>query len=178
MAVVATSAAALAIQGAIVLVSKSLAFQQRGPWASPDEAQKHIYLTERQGEIEEQLVPEAMPMALLTADDYGWQQFAQGVQNNLGAYGAVHLLIADKARFTDLARGDGPRDSEIDFLNFAFGVIDDIAAAVGSDDGNDNFWPFNRIELLDYMRSEVEQRANEDYWTAGFLLRFNATESR
>lgn len=174
MPVVATSSAALALDGAALLIAKSLNFQQRGKWQSSDEARPHIYLTERTGEIDQLLIPELMPMALLTTDDHGWKQIAQGTQNHLLAYGAVHLLIADLARFADIAGGANPRDSEIDFVNFAFGVIDDVVANVGLDDGNDNFFPFNKIDLLDYMRSDVDRRPNEDFWCAGFVFRFDA----
>lgn len=178
MPVTATSSAALLLQGALDHVANSAAFIERCDCEDAAAAARRVHFTERSEDFEDQLVASLMPMAILSLDAHAWRRFAQGTQLNLRASGIVYLCLADRARYADLEGGDGPKESELDFLNFAFGVIDNLAENSGRDSGTVNFWPFDAIELLDYTRAEIDRRANEDFWTAAFLLRFDSAEGQ
>ncbi len=170
MPITATSSAALALHGLIDLVANSATFRQRAEVVDARDALSRIHLTERSELNDEQLVCEAMPLAIVTIDAHKWKSYAVGSQQHLAAEGGCYLVLAAQARLT--GPDDCPKDSEFDFLNFAFGVVDEIAAA----SGKGNFWPFREIELLDYCRADIDRRVNEDFWTAAFLCRFDAGE--
>lgn len=168
-----TSSLAMRLAGAEELLARSTAFQQRVGAGSIAQAKKRICVAELTlldvlEQYEGGTLKLARPSAILGVHSHSYVQLAQGGQIELGANGAVWVILTDGSR--------DPEDSKAstyDFIDWIGLIMDQVAALVGKDVGFDDYtlWPFSSIaQMFEPIRSDYADRPTEDYWLGGYLL--------
>ena len=182
-----TSTLSRAVDTARQLVAVSPTFVNRQSQYGADQIEpiNRVYLYQAETVELMMSMRELRPFAVVgLGDDISWDAISPGcVNHNLIVGGGVFVIIVDNARFTDLGSvdeedllitgADQQGDSYCDFLNFSGGVADDMSDVFGTPA---DLIGFNGIELVEPgIRTEIDQRQNDDYWAAA--LKFSFGES-
>ncbi len=163
LAVTPTGSISLALTGLETLLINAATFRDEVGTTSTIEASESVYFDYDEDNDQDFV----RPYALVRESGAGYSQFAGGDRNHMKANGSVMLLLTANAKHPS-----HHKSSKITFLNFAGGVIDEIAALFGSD----QFYPFRSIETLDpAMRTSPNDRSEgNDFWVIQFGLTQNA----
>ena len=182
-----TSTLSRAVDTARQLVAVSPAFINRQSQYGADQIEpiNRVYLYQAEHVELMMSMRDLRPFAVVgLGDDISWDAISPGcVNHNLIVGGGVYVILVDNARFTDLGSvdedgnqtpgADQQGDSYCDFLNFSGGVADDMSNVFGTPA---DLIGFNGIELIEPgIRTEIDQRQNDDYWAAA--LKFSFGES-
>lgn len=171
-----TKSASIAVRSAIELLPASATFQSRtaqyhaGP-VSPEHAAKHVYSFDVWEPNQDVQALRPFGLVVLAGQNYG-SLYDDGSKPVLTLRdGQIGLVISDVARRTDCYGAGAPdsrHDSYLDFLEFSFGVADELSAMFGGDN-----YPFHSIELLEAPdRPPPAKRPAEDFWIAIFALNY------
>ncbi len=163
LAVTPTGSISLALTGLETLLVNSATFRSELGTTSTIEASESVYFDYVKDNDQEF----KRPFAVVAENGAGYSQFAGGDRNHLKANGSLVLTLVANAK-----NRDHHKSSKITFLNFAGGVIDEIAALFGSD----QFYPFRSIETLAQAeRTAPDDRDEEnDFWEIHFGISHNA----
>ncbi len=166
MVVSATSSLALALTGAETLVAKSAAMQSRTGKTEAEIKTDHIFYGQEHIPLESiDGAVLADDMVVLFEASHGFNQIGQGVRYQMGANGGIVVAFRSTAR-----HAHDQKDSQIDFLNWCCGVVDDMTAMFG----RDTDYPFNRVDMLEPpQRTDITTRGPEDVWFASWILYFS-----
>lgn len=145
------------------LVAASSAFQSRLRVESVREADQRIYWPWIEPELDPDRIPR--PSAVIETHGLEWVKTSGGAQNHLYPGGALLLTLSDLDRYPK-----DSRNSLVDFLNFAEGVLSDLAEKSGTDD---------RI-CITSIKQQTPPTQNEPtddqprYWWARFEITWGA----
>lgn len=166
----------LIIAHAPLFVSEVASRDERVLPADPEHARSHIGYLEYRPQLDgdDRYITADWPFCVVAPDVPGGHvAIGTGDAIELLGFGDVAIILADLAR-----PEDNIKDSCLRFLNWAGGVIDEIANLTGRDFAYNNTGPLDRvhpvftdISLTDSPeRSRSDQRAALDYWTMQYSV--------
>lgn len=139
------------------LVSGSSAFMARIGVDSAEEAEKRIHWPW----LENDLVEESWPAAIIEEGADVHQCVAGGDQNYFLPHGSLMLTLTDKDRYIG-----NQHDGWIDFRNFCDAVIRDIVEKAGQDDNLD----VSRLECVQKAMHSDPTSSVRPHWSAKWEL--------
>lgn len=165
MAVTPVSSLALALADAETLLAASSVFQTKVGKDANGVKDDHIFYGDvsiPSNSFEGDTLPDFV--VVIAEDAHGYLQLGQSSLVQMGGTGGVFVLFRCKPEETD------PKDSRLAFLNWAAGVMDDVADNIGSG----AHFPFNRITMVEPpFRPDITTRASEDFWIMAYTLHYS-----
>jgi hypothetical protein len=165
MAVTPVSSLALALSDAETLLAASTTFQTKTGKNAAGVKDDHIFYGDVN--VSENSFPgDKLPdfLVVIAEDAHGYLQLGQSSTVQMGGTGGVFVLFRCKPEKAD------PKDSRLSFLNWAAGVMDDVAGEIGSG----AHFPFNRITMVEPpYRPDITTRASEDFWIMAYTLHYS-----
>lgn len=180
MTISATSSAGRMVEGAIELLKESSTWQTRvndnhGGGATAANARNHIYEFETYKPDSDH--SDLRPFINVGLIDASFDPLVEGSSQRWLQYsGQVGVVLTDDARLKNCfgsSATDAYGDSYFDALNWIYGIMDDLAEGVFNDEDN---YPFDSIESLEFKRNDVKFRETNDYWIAVFVLAAGASQ--
>lgn len=150
------------------LIVATEAFRDRCGVVSKHDARQHVYWDIAQADAYDagEELRRMRPMAVIESAEFVYQQYGVDDGNNLAAAGALAMIIIDNTRHPA-----DHKQSKADFLDFAGNVIDQMAELSGVGD----YAPLSAIDVIGKpLRSPVEDRDADDWWSLVALCRFDA----
>ncbi len=155
-------------EGLELMLVSSPCFRQGCGVEAKDDARPHVYWDESEEPAYEAAdqQKELRPLAILSQELFSYVRYGIDASIALAATGGVAILIVDNARHPE-----NYKQSKAHFLQFAGGVIDDLAELSGSGD----YLPLTAIDVVGKpLRSPPDERNADDWWSLIALCRFGS----
>lgn len=166
MAVTPVSSLALALADAETLLAASSVFQAKVGKTATGVKDDHIFY----GDVSiptDSFQGDTLPdfLVVIAEDAHGYLQLGQSSLVQMGGTGGVIVIFRCKPETPN-----DSKDSRLAFLNWAVGVMDDVAGNIGSG----AHFPFNQITMVEPpTRPDITTRASEDFWVMAYTLHYS-----